>query len=206
MDEEDPEVKLQSKASVLSYGAVLCIDSHDLWQRGFPKEVPTIEVSLNDDIDFCDFTGQCFKVTAQDGAYILSTSGTTGTPKLIEISHQSLFHFVESFDKEAPLLSSSGSGTSVCPFNFDVSMWEIFSCLSYGHTLHILPIYQTGQSLARYFSDHSIQSAYVPPTILEEFIERYNLDGSSPLERVLIGVEPIKQKTIAKLKEAEENK
>lgn len=61
-------------------------------------------------------------------AYILFTSGSTGKPKGVMIEHASVINYLRGFDKLAPVPSSL-NGTSICPYVFDVSVWEFF--LSY---------------------------------------------------------------------------
>lgn len=67
-------------------------------------------------------------------AYIIFTSGTTGKPKGIEISHRNLNNLVNSFD------ASFGSKTpqkwlAQTSINFDISVLELIWTISRGHTI-----------------------------------------------------------------------
>ncbi|MEI8596423.1 amino acid adenylation domain-containing protein [Photobacterium sp. Hal280] len=71
---------------------------------------------------------------SSDLAYIMFTSGSTGQPKGVAISHQAMDHFVAA----AALRYGIGASDRVlqfAPFNFDASIEEIFVTLSQGATL-----------------------------------------------------------------------
>lgn len=132
-------------------------------------------------------------------AYILFTSGSTGKPKGVMIEHASVINYLRGFDRLAPVPSPL-IGTCICPYVFDVSVWEFFSVLCYGGTLHLvnpMDIYDT-HWFAEYLIDNKINSAYLAPGILEGLATELALRGACPLSRILVGVEPIPEKTLGK--------
>ena len=70
--------------------------------------------------------------------YCIFTSGTTGKPKGVRISHSNV---VRLFQVSQPLFDFSPNDR-FCLFHspcFDVSVWEIFACFYHGATLYIVP-------------------------------------------------------------------
>ncbi len=106
-------------------------------------------------------------VRGKDLAYLIFTSGSTGTPKGVMIEHRNVTAMLESYEQVAPS-DQSLVGSCVCPYSFDVSVWEIFSCLCYGGELHLIPqeTVMDLRAFTNYLTEHQITSAYIPPTIL----------------------------------------
>lgn len=131
-------------------------------------------------------------------AYVIYTSGSTGTPRGVMVEHRPVINFLRAFDRLAPV-SDGFSALSLCPLVFDVSVWEFFSALCYGGTLHLLDpqfVYDI-HAFAAYLTSHAIQSAYLPPGILDSLaVELMKPDKPCSLERVLVGVEPILQRSL----------
>lgn len=73
-----------------------------------------------------------------DPLYLIFTSGSTGTPKGVIKSQRSLLAFIEQFVAMAGIEESDILGGQA-PFDFDVSAKDIYSTLSTGATLVILP-------------------------------------------------------------------
>ncbi len=134
-------------------------------------------------------------VKAENLAYILYTSGSTGKPKGVMVEHHSIFTLLCGFEQIAPS-GKQPAGTVVCPFSFDVSVWEIFSMLCFGGNIHLLTpeTFSSAESFASYLFDHNITSAYIPPALLlAVVIQLEKLTGRIRLHRILFGVEPIKE-------------
>jgi amino acid adenylation domain-containing protein len=136
--------------------------------------------------------------TPRNLAYVMYTSGSTGTPKGVMVEHRQVMAFLHSFEHIAP--GGAGCiGTAVCPFGFDVSVWECFSTLCFGGTLHIMlpEIWTAPEQFARYLVDYGITSAYIPPALLSDVASHLEQQpGQTALTRLLVGVEPIQQGTL----------
>jgi amino acid adenylation domain-containing protein len=136
-------------------------------------------------------------------AYHLLTSGSTGGPKLVSIEHRSVCALLDAFEAVAPSRSTVIS-TSVCPFVFDVSLWELLSALTRGGTIHILEQADVRDParLASYIIENRVTTCYVPPHALDSTIDALTQRGTvGALERVLVGVEPILQSTLQRLRD-----
>lgn len=134
-----------------------------------------------------------------DHAYIIHTSGSTGAPKAMGISHKALANLISAFDKFCPL----GTGDKCAlwsALHFDVSVYEIWSALLSGATLFI-PEDKTRfspEGFLDWLACNRITSAYIPPFMLESMADgQYDF----ALKRVLTGVEPVPEPLLCRIKQ-----
>ncbi|MBD2355237.1 amino acid adenylation domain-containing protein [Tolypothrix sp. FACHB-123] len=126
-------------------------------------------------------------------AYVLYTSGSTGQSKGVCCHHSGVVNLLADFTNRQQI--QAGDACSLwTSLNFDVSVYEIFSALLAGGTLHIVPevIRSDGSNFANWLEVNQIKSAYVPPFHLQALSDW--LSGKSEklaLQRLLVGVEPI---------------
>ena len=73
-----------------------------------------------------------------DPLYVNFTSGSTGVPKGVVISHRSVIEFINKFT-EIFEFSSDDIIANQAPFDFDVSVKDIYSSIKMGATLLIIP-------------------------------------------------------------------
>ena len=75
---------------------------------------------------------------ADDVLYCLFTSGSTGTPKGIAVSHRAVIDFITHFTEIFGITAEERIGNQA-PFDFDVSVKDIYSCVFTGATLVLIP-------------------------------------------------------------------
>lgn len=73
-----------------------------------------------------------------DPLYVNFTSGSTGTPKGVVVGHQSVLEFIHDFTNLFGFSSKDIIGNQA-PFDFDVSVKDIYSMLMTGATMYIIP-------------------------------------------------------------------
>ena len=73
-----------------------------------------------------------------DPLYSIFTSGSTGVPKGVIVNHRSTIDFIDCFTEIFGIDSTDVIGNQA-PFDFDVSVKDIYSCLKTGATLEIIP-------------------------------------------------------------------
>ncbi|CQD22139.1 linear gramicidin synthetase subunit D [Mycobacterium lentiflavum] len=74
--------------------------------------------------------------SADEIAYLVYTSGTTGTPKGVAVTHRNLAHLAASTPRELP---SDQVWTQCHSYAFDFSVWEIWAALLGGARLVVVP-------------------------------------------------------------------
>lgn len=77
-------------------------------------------------------------IAPSDVAYVLFTSGSTGEPKGVAVSHAAILEFVSTFVDTFGLRPDDVLG-SQAPLDFDVSVKDVYGALAAGATVALLP-------------------------------------------------------------------
>lgn len=140
------------------------------------------------------------KINPDDIAYVIYTSGSTGKPKGVKITHKCLNNYVHSFYDLFGGISSDDRLLSSTNISFDVSIWELFLSLLNGATLIIYEeeIISNIVKYANSIVNNKITTLYIPPNILEEVYDLLKTKHNIKINKLLVGVEPIKRHTLNK--------
>lgn len=126
--------------------------------------------------------------TAADPAYILFTSGSTGMPKGVVITHDNVNHFIRwairYFGTHA-----SDKISSHPPLHFDLSVFDIFGTLTAGATLHLVPheLNLFPHKMAEFIRTGKLTQWFSVPSVLNHMakFDVVKPDDFSSLKRIL---------------------
>ncbi|MEM7049093.1 MAG: amino acid adenylation domain-containing protein [Acidobacteriota bacterium] len=112
--------------------------------------------------------------TAADGlAYVVATSGTSGRPKLAEVTRAGLRNLV-SWHRRAYRLEATDRTTLLANPGFDASVWEVWPTLASGATLDIVDddLRLDVPRLVRWLADRRVTVSFMPTPLAEAAVRQ----------------------------------
>ncbi len=104
-------------------------------------------------------------------AHVLFTSGSTGMPKGVAVTHGNVRHFVDwAIDHFEIGVGERQSGHS--PFHFDLSTFDIYGSLCAGAELHLVPaaLNLLPPKMAEFIADRELTQWFSVPTVLTQVV------------------------------------
>ncbi|MEO9777324.1 AMP-binding protein [Roseibium sp.] len=135
-------------------------------------------------------------------AYYLYTSGTTGKPKCVVLSNRSTDNVIGSTNAEWDI-TSSDTFISVSPLYHDMSVYEVFGCLTAGATL-VQPVQGEEKDAVRWnqlVAEHGVTIWSSVPTIFEMLLSCRKGEELRSLRLINQGGDYLKPAVIAELRQ-----
>ncbi|MDO4521508.1 MAG: amino acid adenylation domain-containing protein [Eubacteriales bacterium] len=114
------------------------------------------------------------KIRPEDLFIMLYTSGTTGTPKGVQIEHRNVLPFAYGSQLDG-FYGNDSVTAAYASFGFDVNMADTFCTLLNGGTLHLIPeeIRMNLDQLAEYFDKNGITEILMTTQVGVQFLQNY---------------------------------
>ena len=139
------------------------------------------------------------KAVDTDPLYAIFTSGSTGKPKGVLISHRSVIDFIDHFTAIFNFSKESVFGNQA-PFDFDVSVKDIYTTLKTGATLRIIPrsMFSFPIKLIEYLDNKGINTVIWATSVLRILANFKVFDAAKPkwLEKILFSGEVMPNKIL----------
>lgn len=130
------------------------------------RSQPTPAFTLRD-LAFYPTTPRVSVNTGKHAAHILFTSGTTGTPKGVVITHASVVHLIR-WAQQHFHIGPADRVSQHSPLRFDVSTFDIFGALWSGAQLQLVPPHLNllPHKLAQFMRDADLTQWFSVPSVL----------------------------------------
>ena len=165
IDTKSPVDRIDRILAVLKPEAVVCKSEMLENVKNVGKEI-VYENAMQNEID--EKACENYKLTLDtDPLYVLFTSGSTGQPKGVVISHKGVIDYIEWLYDKFGFDADTVFGNQA-PFYFDNSVLDIYSTLRNGATLVIIPekLFAFPRVLLEYINQKQINTLFWVPSAL----------------------------------------
>ncbi|HEX8149208.1 MAG TPA: amino acid adenylation domain-containing protein [Pyrinomonadaceae bacterium] len=140
---------------------------------------------------------------ADNVAYVVYTSGSTGEPKGVAVGHRQILNYLHSI-RERLGLAECTSFATVSTFAADLGNTVIFPALAFGGCLHVVSqeTASDGRAFARYLEEHEIDCLKIVPSHLEALLSTADGMRVVPRRRLIVGGEASRVELIEALRRA----
>ena len=197
LDPEQPGAWLRSRLADAGAAVVLTTARHAPALDGPDARI----VALDDErtaIGACE-PAAATPVAPAAVAYVMFTSGSTGLPKGVLISHAAITNRLL-WMQDAYGLSAEDRVLQKTPTTFDVSVWELFWPLIAGARVVVLAAgaHREPARVARAIERHAVTTIHFVPSMLDIFLAHADVGACASLRRVIASGETLTAQLVAR--------
>ncbi|WP_296261737.1 MULTISPECIES: non-ribosomal peptide synthetase [unclassified Pseudomonas] len=195
----DPKWPAERQAFVLADSGARSLVSDGSAPSGFSGEV--IDVAADAQWRSQPATALNLALHPQQAAYLIYTSGTSGTPKGAVISHGALADYVQGLLKRVDV-TPDASMAMVSTVGADLGHTVLFGALCSGRTLHLIGADRTHDAdrFAAYMAAHKIAVLKIVPTHLNGLLQAANAADVLPEQALFLGGEALPWELVAQVR------
>jgi len=154
----------------------LWLELGDCIQSETDALIPFLLRQAQDERHQAEFAGGNQNISAESLAAILYTSGSTGQPRGVALSHGAIAAFA-TWAGELLALTADDRIASSAPFFFDLSTFDLYAVLGAGGCLNFVPaaLYMAPARLSAWLQQQEITGWYTVPSLLAFLAYKGNL-------------------------------
>jgi len=195
LDETSPSSRLEKIIDIISPKLIINLFEIEAVDKSFRKKLDQLFIHKDEFTNYLNHTNYVIKknkVISTNPAYIMFTSGSTGFPKGVTISHGNILNFI-SWCKDEFQITYSDRITNLNPLFFDNSVFDIYNSLFNGACLIPFNKEQTKNPMRLvYLLEKGMASVYFSvPSLLIYLISMKTIkdDSLKSLKKVIFGGE-----------------
>ncbi len=201
IDKDLPRERIESMVSLLEPAGIIYHDATGACAKEIETDVLKFDYkellsAQEDEAYLSRVRGQALDT---DPLYAIFTSGSTGVPKGVLVAHRSVIDLVDNFKEEFGFDESCIFGNQA-PFDFDVSVKDIYSTIKNGATMYIVPkkLFVTPAKLIDFLNEKKINTVIWATSALVIVANFKSFKNSVPqyLKRVMFSGEVMPNKVL----------
>lgn len=202
LDTEMPAYRIKKILEVLDPEIILTTKetADDVSAFEYSKDVLLFENEICYPVDEEKVSTAGRRIINTDLLFVVFTSGSTGVPKGVAVTHRAVINDVDWFNETFRMSDTDIMGNQT-PFHYVLTLFDLYVTVSKGMTCHIIPkhLFTIPVSLLEYIKEKRINSIIWVPSalIMISHLNAFeNVDLNNTLKKVFFAGEPMPSKQL----------